>query len=452
MIGLTIQEIKNELLANNQDIVDLFDNEVFLKFDEFVKQNSKKIKIKNMKQYVGQTVGINTPDGFVVADSFIEKGLRNCKYIETDSGKNVISSYDHLLKTSENGFTKTNDLTIGDTLITINGEEKISVITEIGRMKVYDVGVNSVNHSFYSNDIVSHNSGKSFLLTNAMKCAQQQDNAFVLAIDSENALDYNYLQRVGVDISPERFQPVNVITVQDVVTVISEFIDGYIETYGRYNKDAPKVFVALDSISMLLTEAENDNFESGIQKGDQGQQAKQVKHFLKTMTSRMKLCNMTMVVTAHVYAADPLKGEGLYSVTPSLRYACSQIALITKLRLREDSKDKNVIGIRMKVETFKSRFAKLGSKIEVEVPYATGLNEIEGLLDQFISEGIVTQGGAWYTLEYEGVTKKFQRKDFNIELAKLCFNHPNIKDNESMFKEADTIPDELDVNGDSNEG
>jgi hypothetical protein len=55
-------------------------------------------------------------------------------------------------------------------------------------------------------------------------------------------------------------------------------------------------------------------------------------------------------------------------------------------------------------------------------------------------------------LEYEGVTKKFQRKDFNIELAKLCFNHPNIKDNESMFKEADTIPDELDVNGDSNEG
>jgi hypothetical protein len=105
MIGLTIQEIKNELLANNQEIVNLSDNEVFLKFDEFVKQNSKKIKIKNMKQYVGQTVGINTPDGFVVADSFIEKGLRNCKYIETDSGKNVISSYDHLLKTSENGFT-----------------------------------------------------------------------------------------------------------------------------------------------------------------------------------------------------------------------------------------------------------------------------------------------------------------------------------------------------------
>jgi hypothetical protein len=74
MIGLTIQEIKNELLANNQDIVDLSDNEVFLKFDEFVKQNSKKIKIKNMKQYVGQTVGINTPDGFVVAIGLLRWG------------------------------------------------------------------------------------------------------------------------------------------------------------------------------------------------------------------------------------------------------------------------------------------------------------------------------------------------------------------------------------------
>ena len=46
MIGLTIQEIKNELLANNQEINDLSDNEVFLKFDEFVKQNSKKSKLK----------------------------------------------------------------------------------------------------------------------------------------------------------------------------------------------------------------------------------------------------------------------------------------------------------------------------------------------------------------------------------------------------------------------
>ena len=39
-----------------------------------------------------------------------------------------------------------------------------------------------------------------------------------------------------------------------------------------------------------------------------------------------------------------------------------------------------------------------------------------------------------------------------VQSAKLCFNHPNIKDNESMFKEADTTPDELEVNGDSNEG
>jgi RecA/RadA recombinase len=59
--------------------------------------------------------------------------------------------------------------------------------------------------------------------------------------------------------------------------------------------------VCIDSLSMLLTEAENDNFEKGDQKGDQGQQAKQVKHFLKTMTSRMKMTNMSLACTAHVY-------------------------------------------------------------------------------------------------------------------------------------------------------
>ena len=45
----------------------------------------------------------------------------------------------------------------------------------------------------------------------------------------------------------------------------------YFKKYGKNNPDAPSVMIVLDSIDMLLTDKENDDFESGIQKGDQGQ-------------------------------------------------------------------------------------------------------------------------------------------------------------------------------------
>lgn len=293
-------------------------------------------------------------------------------------------------------------------------------------------------------------SGKSYLLCNAMVAAQHE-GAFVLAIDSENALDYNYLKRVGVNIDPDCFQGVGVVTVQDTVKVISEFLEGYIKAYGKYNRKAPLVLLCIDSLSMLLTEAENENFESGDQKGDQGQQAKQIKHFLKTMTSRMKMTNMSLAVTAHVYAADPLKGEGAYSVTPALRYACSQIVLITKLRLKDDDvKDKKLIdqgahitGIRLKVETFKSRFSKIGTKVEVEVPYDEGINVYDGLLNMLLVDGIVQQQGAWYTCTYDGFDKKFMRKDVSEELVASLLKHPKILEREALFDSFNDAEEEV---------
>jgi len=290
-------------------------------------------------------------------------------------------------------------------------------------------------------------SGKSFVLSNCMKAAQDE-GAFVLAIDSENALDYNYLRRVGVKTNAENFLGIGVVTVSDTVEVLSEWIGDYIKEYGRYNAKGPKVFIGIDSLSMLLTEAENEHFESGEQRGDQGQQAKQVKHFLKTMVSRMKMTNMSLVATAHVYGADPLKGEGLYSVTPALRYACSQILLVTKLRLREEvatkGKDKDIIGIRLKAETFKSRFAKLGSRIEIEVPYDRGLDPHNGLLEMMLYDDVVTQGGAYYTLDYPGLGApiKFMKRDLSPEIIEKMLNHPSILEREALFDEFNDAEEE----------
>jgi RecA/RadA recombinase len=286
-------------------------------------------------------------------------------------------------------------------------------------------------------------SGKSFLLSNIM-CAAQADGAYIIALDSENALDHDYLGKIGVSTTEDKFLGISVVTISDVVSVVSDFIKKYEKEYGKFNENAPKVFIALDSIDMLLTETENSNFNAGEQKGDQGQRAKQMKHFLRTVVSRIKSLNISFVATHQVYPADPLKGEGQWAINNAVRYSASQIALITRLKLKEEGE---VSGIRMYIETFKSRFAKLGSKVEIMVPYETGMNQYSGLLELMMMEGIVSQGGAWYTLHLPEGDRKFQRKEIGPELVSQMFNHPKILGDQERFESVIAIPDTIDESG-----
>lgn len=280
-------------------------------------------------------------------------------------------------------------------------------------------------------------SGKSFTVCNVMRAAQAE-GAIILAIDSEGALDLDYLKRVGVNVTPEKLIPISVVTISDVVSVVSDFIVGYEKEYGKRNREAPKVVIVLDSLDMLITDAEAEHFQKGEQKGDQGQRAKQLKAFLRTIVSRIKSLNISMVATHQVYPGDPLKGEGVWAINNAIRYSASQIAVVTRLKLKEEGE---VIGIRMRVETFKSRFAKLGSQVEVRVPYYEGMDPNSGLIDMLLSDGVITQGGAWYTCELPSGTIKFQQKQLDDELVKKLLSHPKLLQEGEKFEELQLTPE-----------
>jgi len=220
---------------------------------------------------------------------------------------------------------------------------------------------------------------------------------------------------------------VGIVTIQDVTAVLSDFITGYEKEYGRDNAEAPKILICLDSIDMLLTDAENEKFEKGNQTGDMGQRTKLVKHLLRTVVSRISRLNIAFVATHQVYMnQDITNGQGKYIVNNSIRYSASQIALISKLNLKEESE---IVGIRMRVDTYKSRFAKLGTRVEIQVPYTSGMDPLDGVLDDLVKEGVVTQGGAWYTLEVAGKDDpiKFQRKGFDQELFNIALQKDEVK-------------------------
>ena len=268
-------------------------------------------------------------------------------------------------------------------------------------------------------------SGKSFLLCNILAHAQEQ-GAIVFALDSEHALDTGYMSKIGMNLSEDKFIYAGVTMFTDVVQILSDFIGSYVKEYGYDNPDSPKIVIALDSLDMLITESENNNFEKGEQKGDQGQRAKQAKHMLRTIVSRIKRLPMAFILTHQVYPnSDVMNGQGLWIINNAVRYSASQILLITNGKLKDGTE---VTGIRLRVETYKSRFAKISSKVEVEVPYAAGMNPYSGFLDIMEDKGIVKASGAWKSFEMPGMTepRKFQSKNLDKDLVNLILSHPDI--------------------------
>ena len=250
-------------------------------------------------------------------------------------------------------------------------------------------------------------SGKSFLIGNLIREAQKE-GAFVLVLDSENALDNQFVSAIGGDPS-SYYKYVSVDTIPQVRKVVSTFLMGYKAENGN-DHDAPKIVIVIDSLDMLITETEMDHFEKGVTKGDQGQRNKQLKAMLRDFVQAVKRPNVSMVITDQVYRnQDVMNGEGVWMVKDAVKYSLSQIVMLGKLKLK-DTGSRVVKGIRMKVEGYKTRFAKPYQVATIEVPYDTGMDPYNGLLEVAVEMGKVVKKGSRYALA--GEDKSWYSRDF----------------------------------------
>jgi len=276
-------------------------------------------------------------------------------------------------------------------------------------------------------------SGKSFIAGNITKQAQVQ-GYHVVYLDSEHAIDVDYLGKIGCNISEDHLTYLSVATIEDVNQVLSEFFSNYKKAFGKDNLEAQKTLIVLDSLAMLSSSTEMENYDKGVIKGDQGQLAKRRKAMLRLALGQIGRLPISLLITDHVYPQDIMLGDGAWAITNSTKFSCSIIGIVTKLKLKEDGE---VTGVRMRFETYKSRFAKLGTKVELEVPYNRGMSPFTGLLEmlqdmQVIAKG--TQPGeklnwvAEWTDEHGEIHKvSFREKDLDEEIALKLLEHPACK-------------------------
>src|SRR6056300_389418 len=239
--------------------------------------------------------------------------------------------------------------------------------------------------------------GKSYIASgNIIKNAQEQ-GIFVILIDTENALDEQWLQALKVDTSEDKLLKLSMSMVDDVAKTVSEFMKGYKEQHADNKEGAPKVLFVIDSLGMLLTPTDVNQFEAGDLKGDMGRKPKALTALVRNCVNMFGSANVGLVATNHTYASqDMFDPDDKISGGQGFIYASSIVVAMKKLKLKEDedgNKISEVRGIRAGCKVMKTRYAKPFEGVQVKIPYETGMNPYSGLVDLFEKKGVLVKDG-----------------------------------------------------------
>lgn len=264
--------------------------------------------------------------------------------------------------------------------------------------------------------------GKSYICAGNIIREAQAQNIYVILIDSENALDEKWLHALGVDTSEEKLLKLNMAMVDDVARTISEFMKEY---RSMIESDRPKVLFVIDSLGMLLTPTDIDQFDKGELKGDMGRKPKALTALVRNCVNMFGSFNVGMVCTNHTYSSqDMFDPDDKISGGQGFIYASSIVVAMRKLKLKEDedgNKVTDVLGIRSACKIMKTRYAKPFESVQVKIPYSTGMSPSSGLVDMFEKMNILYKQGnklAYTDKETGEVIAEF-RKNWNDEKLML---------------------------------
>jgi recombination protein RecA len=254
--------------------------------------------------------------------------------------------------------------------------------------------------------------GKSYICSgNIVKHAQEQ-GIFVVLVDSENALDEDWLKALGVDTSEQKLLKLSMAMIDDVAKTISTFMSDY---KALPDGERPKVLFVIDSLGMLLTPTDVNQFEAGEMKGDLGRKPKALTALVRNCVNMFGSYNVGLVCTNHTYASqDMFDPDDKISGGQGFIYASSIVVAMKKMKLKEDedgNKVSEVNGIRAGCKVMKTRYAKPFEGVQVKIPYTTGMSPYSGLTDLIEKKNLLKKEGnsLVFTTSEGEIIKKFRK-------------------------------------------
>lgn len=254
--------------------------------------------------------------------------------------------------------------------------------------------------------------GKSYICSGNIVRHAQEQGIFVVLIDTENALDEAWLHALGVSTDESKLLKLSMAMVDDVAKTISTFMSDY---KALPDGERPKVLFVIDSVGMLLTPTDVNQFEAGDMKGDLGRKAKSLTALVRNCVNMFGAYGVGMVCTNHTYASqDMFDPDDKISGGQGFIYASSIVVAMKKLKLKEDeegNKISDVMGIRSACKVMKTRYAKPFEGVQVKIPYSTGMSPYSGMVDLAEKKGLLKKDGnrlAFTTADGE-IIKQFRK-------------------------------------------
>jgi RecA/RadA recombinase len=190
------------------------------------------------------------------------------------------------------------------------------------------------------------------------------------------------LQALGVDTDESKLLKLSMSMIDDVAKTISTFMKDY---KAMDEEERPKVLFIIDSLGMMMTPTDVNQFESGDMKGDMGRKPKALASLVRNTVNMIGSYNVGMIATNHTYASqDMFDPDDKISGGQGFIYASSIVVAMRKLKLKEDAdgnKTSTVNGIRAACKVMKTRYSKPFESVQVKIPYETGMDPYSGHLD-----------------------------------------------------------------------
>lgn len=254
-------------------------------------------------------------------------------------------------------------------------------------------------------------SGKSLIAAHMMANVQKEGGVVVL-LDTENAVNPEFFEAIGLNLGQMVYAQPD--TVEDIFVMIETIIARVRE---KQNNDK-KIIIVVDSVAASPTkqESESDYDKDGYATG----KAIILSKAMRKVTQLIAKQKIALVFTNQLRQ----KMNAPAFSDPWTTSGGKAIAFHASVRLRSaitgkiQNKDKQVIGVSVKVSVIKNRLGPPYRTAEFNVYFDRGIDDLDSWLKFCKDKGIMKTAGAYVKYEsLDGTEHQFAGKDFKKFLS-----------------------------------
>ena len=243
------------------------------------------------------------------------------------------------------------------------------------------LGIGGVPRGRISEIYGPESSGKTTICLHVIAEAQKT-GGLAAFIDTEHALDINYAQKLGVDVS-------NLLISQP------EYGEQALEICETLVRSNALDVIVVDSVAALTPRAE---IEGEMGDSVMGMQARLMSQALRKLTAAVAKSNVSLIFTNQLRDKIGVMFGSPETTTggKALKFYASIRMDIRRIGQIKDGE--SVIGNRTRIKVVKNKVAPPFKEVEFDIMYNEGISKIGDLIDLAVAKDIIKKSGAWFTV------------------------------------------------------